>query len=263
MKNLIRADKYLTERGFAESRTRAADLIRQGNVKINSKLVSKPATMVPRGSPIIIEDKGPEYVSRGAHKLLQAVEQFQINCQDKVALDCGASTGGFSDVLLRNGARKIYAVDVGYGQLHWSLRNDDRVVVMERTNLRTMSDELISEPLDIVTLDMSFISLKLILEKILRLLSEMGDVIALIKPQFEAGRDRVGSGGVVRSKSVHKDVLTDMAKWCLDHGYVLKDVARSPITGPKGNVEFLFHLIPGSDSFSSEHESKINKVITK
>lgn len=260
---LIRADKYLTDKGFAESRNRAAELIRSGKIRINGKTISKPATMVQRGSSVVVIDDGPQYVSRGAHKLRRAIDEFRIVCVDKVVLDCGASTGGFTDLLLQEGAARIYAVDVGYGQLHWSLRNDKRVIVMERTNLRTMPDEDIDELLDLVTLDMSFISLKLILDKVLRLLKPSGEVIALIKPQFEAGREKVGSGGVIRNAKIHCEVLTDMARWCLKNGYMVNAMTASPITGPKGNREFLFHLLPGSDSFSEKYETMIQQALIK
>ncbi|MCD4655492.1 TlyA family RNA methyltransferase [bacterium] len=259
--NLIRADKYLTDKGYTESRNRAAELIKAGVVRINGKPVSKPSTMVKRNSPVIIEKSGPGYVSRGALKLEPALEFFNINCKDVVALDCGASTGGFTEILLRRGASHVYAVDVGYGQLHWSLRKNDKVIVMERTNLRTMPENAVTEPLDLVTLDMSFISLKLILEKILKLLAPSGQIVALIKPQFEAGRENVGSGGVIRDARIHKAVLQDMAQWCLKHGYCLENAVASSITGPKGNREFLFHLVPGFDKFAEKHQKLIQQAL--
>jgi len=261
--SLIRADKYLTDQGITESRNRAAELIRRGVVRIAGKQVAKPSTMVKKNSPVLIDDDGPRYVSRGALKLEPALEAFNIDCTDCIALDCGASTGGFTDVLLRRGAKRVYAIDVGYGQLHWSLRNHDKVIVMERTNLRTMPVNLVKDRIDIVTLDMSFISLKLVLEKILTLLSENGQVITLIKPQFEAGRENVGSGGVIRNPEIHKAVLTDLAKWVLDHGYCLKNITASSVKGPKGNQEFLFHLLPGSDRFLPKHQHLIQQVLNK
>ena len=261
--SLIRADKFLTDRGVAESRTRAAELIRSGVVRINGKIISKPATMVPKHSPFTVEKSEPDYASRGAHKLVQALDEFNISCKGIVALDCGASTGGFTDVMLRRGATKVYAVDVGYGQLHWSLRNDERVVVMERTNLRTMPGEQVEDGLDLVTLDMSFISLKLILEKVRGMLKTTGSIVALIKPQFEAGRGNVGSGGVVRDPEIHRKVLLDMTQWCLEHGFKVKDMTSSPIKGPKGNREFLFHLVSGSDIFSDNHRALMEKALEK
>lgn len=259
--NLIRADKHLLDQGITESRAAAAELIRTGRVRIDGKTVMKPATMVQRSSPVIVEGDELRRVSRGGVKLEHALQRFGIDCRDRVAMDCGASTGGFTECLLLNGASRVYAVDVGYGQLHWSIRQDPRVCVMERTNLRTVSEDRFPEPLDLVTLDMSFISLKLVLEKVRELLSPDGRIVALIKPQFEAGREAVGSGGVVRGRAVHRKVLDDICRWCIDHGLQVIGMTTSPITGPSGNREFLFHLKPGSDTFSDQHKLWIEQAL--
>ncbi len=260
--SLRRADKLLTDRGITESRTAAAELIKNGRVRIDGKIIQKPATMAPENAQITIVDSEKQFVSRGAYKLLHALKVFKISCTDKTALDCGASTGGFTDVLLRYGAKRVYAVDVGYGQLHWSLRNDPRVTVMEKTNLRTLQETQIPEQIDIVTLDMSFISLKLILDKVGKLLALDGSVIALIKPQFEAGKDLVGRGGIIRDSGIHESVLKDIGQWCVGHGFKIAGITASPITGPKGNREFLFHLTKGSGIFSRTIEDLIKKVVS-
>ncbi|MBN1878794.1 TlyA family RNA methyltransferase [bacterium] len=258
---MIRADKFLTDHGIVESRSAAAELIRKGVVRIDGKPVMKPATMVSRTSTVTVDDPEPRPVSRGGYKLEHALDRFGIDCSNLSAMDCGASTGGFTECLLNRGAAIVYAVDVGYGQLHWSLRQDPRVRVMERTNLRTMPAEAIPEPLGLITLDMSFISLKLILEKVRSMLLPEGRIVALIKPQFEAGRDAVGSGGVVRNPATHHRVLEDICRWCLDHEYRVLGITASPITGPKGNREFLFHLQPGFDTFSSQHLQWIEQAM--
>jgi len=259
--NLIRADKFLTDRGVTESRASAAELIRRGLVRVDGKTVAKPATMVNRNCQITVDDDAPRFVGRGALKLEHAMETFAIQCVDQTALDCGSSTGGFTECLLRRGIARVYAVDVGYGQLHWSLRQDARVIVMERTNLRTVSLDKFPEQLDLVTLDMSFISLKLVLEKVRLLLSASGRVIALIKPQFEAGRGSVGSGGVIRDAAIHRRVLKDMANWCINHGFCLSGVTASPIIGSSGNREFLFYLKPSSDTLEEKHDEWIEEAL--
>jgi 23S rRNA (cytidine1920-2'-O)/16S rRNA (cytidine1409-2'-O)-methyltransferase len=259
--NLIRADKLLIDRGIAGSRSEAAELIRTGGVRIDGRPVAKPATMVPRNGHVQARDDDPKWVSRGALKLDHALEMFQIDCTDIVALDCGASTGGFTECLLRRGAAVVYAVDVGYGQLHWSLRQDPRVRIFEKTNLRTVPPDLFDDAFDLATLDLSFISLKYVLEKVTALLAESGRIIALVKPQFEAGREAVGRGGVVRDPAIHRRVLLNLAAWCVEHGLDLTDTAASPVTGPKGNREFLFYLKPGSAIFSQKHDDLIQKAL--
>ena len=259
--NLIRADKLLMNRGIAESRTAAAALIRTGAVSIDGKPIAKPATMVPGSGQVHLHENTPKWVSRGALKLDHALNVFGIDCSGSVALDSGASTGGFTECLLRRGAVKVYAVDVGYGQMHWSLRHDPRVKLLERTNLRTVPNEVFNEPIDLATLDLSFISLKLVLEKVRDLLATSGKIVALVKPQFEAGKDKVGRGGVIRDSEVHRQVLLDLAVWCAEHSLALLNVTASPITGPKGNREFLFYLKSGDADINVEYDGWIKRAV--
>ncbi|MBN1355576.1 TlyA family RNA methyltransferase [bacterium] len=239
---LIRADVLVTKRKLAESRSEAADLLRRGLIAIAGKPVVKPGAMVLADAAVVLLKPGPRFVSRGGDKLAGALDAFGICPAGRIALDCGASTGGFTDCLLQRGALKVYAVDVGYGQLHWKLRTDPRVSVLERTNIRYLSSDLIDPPAELATLDLSFISLKLIMGRMMDFLMRDGAVVALIKPQFEAGRDQVGSGGVVRDASVHKRVLMELAESFQHDGWVIPGVICSSLTGPKGNREFFFHM---------------------
>ncbi len=249
------------DRGIAESRTAAAELIRRGMVCIDGKPIAKPATMVFQKGLIQVQDDAPKWVSRGALKLDHALSVFGIDCSGIIALDCGASTGGFTECLLRRGAAKVYAVDVGYGQIHWSLRRDTRVKLLEKTNLRTVPVDVFDEPFDLAALDLSFISLKLVLEKVRDLLATSGEIVALVKPQFEAGKERVGRGGVIRDAEVHRQVLKDLALWCAAHALKLLNVTASPITGPKGNREFLFYLKPGVEDMGREYDEWIKRAV--
>jgi 23S rRNA (cytidine1920-2'-O)/16S rRNA (cytidine1409-2'-O)-methyltransferase len=200
----------------------------------------KPSQMVPMLADVVVADRGPEYVSRGALKLQKALDTWEIDPADKVCLDVGASTGGFTDLLLQRGARRVYAVDVGYGQLHYRLRSDPRVVSLERTNIRSLTE--LPEPIDIGVVDVSFISLRLALPPMFRLVND--EIVALIKPQFEAGRAQVRKGGVVRDPRVHEVVLADLRTWSATQPWNMVDVVESPIKGPAGNVEFLSHWLP-------------------
>lgn len=229
----------MAERHLAESRARARALIMAGSVSVDGRVETKPGSMVRADAEIIVRE-GLPYVSRGGLKLAHALDRFGIEVAGRVCLDVGASTGGFTDVLLQRGARRVYAVDVGYGQLHWRLRNDPRVVVMERTNIRTL--ERLPEPIDLASIDVSFISLKLVLPPTRRLLAERGIVVALVKPQFEAGRKQVGKGGVVRDREVHRQVLEQIAAFAHGLGFSIIGVTASPILGPAGNREFLMGL---------------------
>ncbi len=229
----------LFEQGLAESREQAKRLILAGEVLVDGQVVDKAAALVSPEAQITIKE-GLPYVSRGGLKLEHALDVFTLDCTDRVAADLGASTGGFTDCLLQRGARRVYAVDVGYGQLHWRLRQDARVVVMERVNARYL--EALPESVDIVTIDASFISLRLLLPTAARLLAPGGWLVALIKPQFEAGPSLVGKGGVVRKPEVHRLVLRRVIDEALTTGWTLRGLTRSPITGPKGNVEFLVWL---------------------
>jgi 23S rRNA (cytidine1920-2'-O)/16S rRNA (cytidine1409-2'-O)-methyltransferase len=234
-----RLDILLVERGLAESRQKAKALIMAGRVLVDDRPVSKAATLVSAGAHIRVKARLP-YVSRGGLKLEAALDRFAIEVRGVVAADAGASTGGFTDCLLKRGASRVYAIDVGYGQLAWSLRTDPRVVVMERVNVRYLTD--LPEPIDLATLDLSFISLKLVLPTVVGWLKPGANVVALIKPQFEAGRQQVGKGGVVRDAEVHRAVLNEVLAWALDHGLTAQGLVLSPLKGPAGNVEFLAHL---------------------
>ena len=216
-----------------------------GQVFTGDRLVDKPGTRVPVAAQIRLKDSLP-YVSRGGIKLAAALDAFGLNVSGWVAADVGASTGGFTDCLLQRGAARVYAIDVGYGQLAWKLQQDSRVVVMDRTNARYV--ENLPEPVALATIDASFISLKLILPVVTGWLQEGGQIVALIKPQFEASRQQVGKGGVVCDPAVHTAVLEDLANWAASRNLGLTGLIRSPITGPAGNAEFLAHWVPGTKS---------------
>jgi hemolysin TlyA family protein len=236
MKPRIRLDRLLVERGLAESRTEAQRWIRAGQVRVADQVVDQPGTLVSPDAPVALTAR-PRFVSRGGEKLEAALIGFGVDVQRWVAADVGASTGGFTDCLLQRGAARVYAIDVGYGQLDWRLRHDPRVVVMERTNARYL--EQLPEPVHLVTVDVSFISLRLILPRAVGWLHPQGQVIALIKPQFEAGRRDVGKGGVVRDPAVHWRVLVEVIRAAADLGLTLRGLMVSPLLGPAGNREFL------------------------
>jgi 23S rRNA (cytidine1920-2'-O)/16S rRNA (cytidine1409-2'-O)-methyltransferase len=231
-----RLDSLLVARGLADTRERAKRLIMAGLVSVAGHLADKPGACVPADVEIDIQGQLP-YVSRGGLKLEAALSAFEIEVAGAVAVDLGASTGGFTDCLLQRGAARVYAIDVGYGQLAWKLRQDTRVVVMERVNVRYL--EGLPEPVDLAVIDVSFISLRLVAPVAKRLLKPEGAIVALIKPQFEAGREQVGKGGVVRDAGVHRQVLNDMLLWGCDEGLQPTGLIRSPILGPSGNAEFL------------------------
>ena len=235
-----RLDVLLCERGLAESRSLAQRLIMAGEVRVAGQIVYKPGTTVhPEATLEILQ--GPPYVSRGGEKLAAALEQFSLPVRDRICADVGASTGGFTDCLLQNGAQRVYAIDVGHGILHWKLRQDARVVVMERTNARHV--EQLPEPVSLVTVDASFISLKILLPVVKGWFATHGDLIVLIKPQFEAGRAEVSrGGGVIRSAEVHARVLEEVLSFATQTGFDLAGLIRSPLLGPKGNTEFLAWL---------------------
>jgi 23S rRNA (cytidine1920-2'-O)/16S rRNA (cytidine1409-2'-O)-methyltransferase len=237
-----RLDVLLVTRGLAESRNAAQKLILAGEVFIGENRADKPGMPVATDVPIHIR-RGLPYASRGGLKLEAALDGFALDVSDLTCADVGASTGGFTDCLLQRGAARVYAIDVGYGQIDWKLRRDPRVVVMERTNARYL--ESLQEPIDLATIDASFISLTLILPKVYGWLKPDGQVVTLVKPQFEAGRDQVGKGGVVRDPAIHADVLRHVLTWANAQGLTPLGTIRSPITGPAGNVEFLAHLKRG------------------
>jgi 23S rRNA (cytidine1920-2'-O)/16S rRNA (cytidine1409-2'-O)-methyltransferase len=234
-----RLDQVLVERGLAETRARAQALVLAGEVWSGDKRLDKAGQRVADDAPIEVKGKGHPYVSRGGLKLAHGLAHFSIDAADKVALDIGASTGGFTDVLLRGGARRVYAVDVGHGQLAWALRQDDRVVVLERVNARHLSAAQIPEPVELIVCDASFIGLELVLPPALALAAPGAALVALIKPQFEVGKGRVGKGGVVRDPALHEEVCARIAAWLgAQPGWAVLGVTESPIRGPEGNIEF-------------------------
>jgi 23S rRNA (cytidine1920-2'-O)/16S rRNA (cytidine1409-2'-O)-methyltransferase len=241
-----RLDTLLVERGLAETRTKARAAIMAGEVTVNGARVDKPGTPVPVEAVLAVAAPLP-YVGRGGYKLAAALDAFTVDPAGRICADVGACTGGFTDVLLQRGAARVYAIDVGQGQLDWKLRQDERVVVMERTNARYL--ESLPEPVSLVVIDVSFISLKLILPAVARWLEPAGDVVALIKPQFEAGPAQVGKGGIVRDPDVREGVLVDLLRWAGSHGWTAAGLIRSPIQGTDGNVEYLVRLWPGDSSF--------------
>ena len=241
----VRLDQLVFEQGFTESRERARTTIMSGLVFVNGQRVDKPGTAVSPDAKIEVHGDALPFVSRGGFKLDKALKVFPIDPADKVCIDCGASTGGFTDVLLQHGARKVYSVDVGYGQLAWKLRNDPRVVNLERTNLRYITAEQIPEPIDLAVMDVSFISIKLILPSLKPLLKENADLVCLIKPQFEAGREDVGKKGVVRDSEVHARVIRDILSFAPQIGLSPVGLDYSPIRGPEGTIEFICHLKNG------------------
>ena len=240
-----RLDQRLTELGLAESREKAKATIMSGLVYVNGQKSDKPGTPVSDDAKIEVRGAACPWVSRGGFKLAKALEVFEINPAGYVCIDCGASTGGFTDVLLKNGAARVYAVDVGYGQLAWSLRTDARVTVMERTNARSLTPDMFPESMDMAVMDLSFISIRLILPAVHALLKPEGECVCLIKPQFEAGRADVGKKGVVRDRVVHERVLNEMLEFFPTAGYTLTGLDYSPIRGPEGNIEYLAHLKKG------------------
>ena len=237
-----RADLLLVERGLAETRTRAQALILSGRVYSNESRIEKAGIRLDPDVPLSVRETLP-YVSRGGVKLHAALEHFGIDPTGARCLDVGASTGGFTDCLLKAGAAEVFAVDVGYGQLDWKLRNDDRVTVLERTNFRTIDDDALPHGLDLAVVDVSFISLRLILPRLGTFLKAGARVVVLIKPQFEAGREKVGKGGVVRDPAVHEEVVHNIIEAAAGEGFASRGSMESPIKGPKGNVEYLAYLI--------------------
>ncbi|MCL2226997.1 MAG: TlyA family RNA methyltransferase [Oscillospiraceae bacterium] len=236
-----RLDAILVERGLIESRERAKAVIMSGNVFVSGQRVDKPGAQL--NSSVDIEIRSlPEFVSRGGQKLEKALKHFGVSPDGKVCIDCGASTGGFTDCLLKNGARLVYAVDVGYGQLAWKVRNDSRVVAMERTNIRNVTPQMFETRPEFATIDVSFISLKLVLPVLAMLLTDDCEVVCLIKPQFEAGREKVGKKGVVRERKTHVEVLEAFVQNAEGIGFCINGMTYSPVKGPEGNIEYLAWL---------------------
>ena len=249
MKNKKRLDVLLTELGYAESRAKAQAIIMAGLVYVDGQKADKAGISYEEDVAIEVRGAACPYVSRGGLKLEKALRDFGVKPEGFVCSDSGASTGGFTDCLLQQGAAKVFAIDVGYGQLDWKIRSDPRVVVMERTNIRYVTPEQIGEPLDLSVIDVSFISLKIVLPTIKTLLKpEKGQVLCLIKPQFEAGKEKVGKKGVVREASTHKEVLDDFVSLAAQLGFTILGLTYSPVKGPEGNIEFLGHLTLSNDA---------------
>ena len=246
-----RLDILLVKRGLAPSREKAKAMIMEGNVFVENQREDKAGTSIPENAKIEIKGNTLKYVSRGGLKLEKAMNHFDIELQNKVCMDIGASTGGFTDCMLQNGASKVYAIDVGYGQFAWKLRNDERVVCLEKTNVRYVTHEQVPDEGDFASIDVSFISLTKVLPAVLGVLGEKGQLVCLIKPQFEAGRDKVGKKGVVRDAAVHEEVLQNFISLAKSLGFTIRNLTFSPVKGPEGNIEFLAHLSlqPGEDSY--------------
>lgn len=238
----LRLDQLVFDLGLTESRERAKTTIMSGVVFVNGQRADKPGMAVSPDAKIELRGETLPFVSRGGYKLDKALRVFPVDPAGKVCIDCGASTGGFTDVLLQHGAAKVYSVDVGYGQLAWKLRNDERVVNLERTNLRYVTSEQIPEVLDLAVMDVSFISIKLVLPAVKALLKDGADIICLIKPQFEAGRDEVGKKGVVRDVRVHEQVVQSILDFAPGIGLSVCGLDYSPIKGPEGNIEYICHM---------------------
>ena len=239
----FRLDQLVFDLGFTESRERAKTTIMSGLVFVNGQRADKPGMPVAQDAQIEVRGEAIPFVSRGGFKLDKALKVFPIDPRDKVCIDCGASTGGFTDVLLQHGAAKVYAVDVGYGQLAWKLRVDPRVVNLERTNLRYVTHEQIPETADLAVMDVSFISIRLVLPAVKELLKEDADIVCLIKPQFEAGREEVGKKGVVRDEAVHREVVQGILDFAPTIGLSVHGLDYSPIKGPEGNIEYICHMV--------------------
>ena len=236
-----RLDILVTERGLAESREKAKTLIMAGQVYVDGQKADKPGDTFSEDAAVEVRGKGLPYVSRGGLKLEKAMREFGLQLQGRTCMDIGASTGGFTDCMLQNGAQRVYSVDVGYGQLAWSLRTDPRVVNLERTNARYLTREQVPEEIDFFSVDVSFISLTLILPAVRPLLAEHGQAVCLIKPQFEAGREKVGKKGVVRDKAVHEEVIEKIRSFALENGFSVLGLTFSPVKGPEANTEHFIY----------------------
>lgn len=253
-----RLDALLMNRGMFESRAKAQAAVMAGQVLVNEQKIDKPGTPVPPDVTIRLLGNNLPYVSRGGLKLEKALQIFPISVKDKVVADIGASTGGFTDCALQNGAVKVYAIDVGYGQLAWKLRSDERVINMERTNVRYLEKDSLPEQVDAATIDVAFISLDKVLPAVHKIVKEDGFVIALIKPQFEAGKENVGKKGVVRDAKVHESVINNVIDFAKAEGFGIAGLDFSPIKGPEGNIEYLLHLTLGDhDAISREFVAEL------
>lgn len=259
----IRLDSALVERGLATSRERAKAVIMSGVVYVNNQRADKPGMNVSETDEIEVRGDGLKYVSRGGLKLEKALLVFPIDLKDKICVDIGASTGGFTDCMLQNGAAKVYAVDVGYGQLAWSLRTDPRVINLERTNIRYVTSEQIPEPIGFISVDVSFISLGLVMPVAKTLLQDGGQMVCLVKPQFEAGRELVGKKGVVRDPDVHTMVIEKTVATALQLGFSVLGLDFSPVKGPEGNIEYLLYLQQDGQGANHLPQGHITDVVAK
>ena len=251
-----RLDKVLTDLGYFDTKSKAAAAILAGNVMIGTEVITKSGFQIDPQKEYDFKVKSMPFVSRGGFKLKKALESFPIEVKDRICLDAGASTGGFTDCLLQNGAKFVYAADVGYGQLAWKLRTDERVVNLERTNFRYLTKEIVNDKIDFASIDVSFISLKKILPVLFDFLKDSGKTVALIKPQFEAGKDKVGKKGVVRDINTHKEVISGIVDFAFETGFSVLGLDFSPIRGPEGNIEYLIFL-----SKDNEKQLLIDNVI--
>lgn len=255
-----RLDVILFERGFFDSREKAKIAIMEGTVFVDNQKSDKPGTSYDEECKIEVRNNKLKYVSRGGLKLEKALDVFHINLEGTISMDVGASTGGFTDCMLQNGCKKVYSVDVGYGQLDWKLRNDSRVVNLERTNIRYIDEFLIKDEIDFFSVDVSFISLKIVLPVIRRIIKDGAMGVCLIKPQFEAGREKVGKKGVVRDKEVHKEVVNSICEFCVNNGFAVLSIDFSPVKGPEGNIEYLI-LVKKSDNAYIDEPVDVDNVV--
>ncbi len=261
-----RLDVLLVSKGLAASREKAKAIIMSGTVFVDGEKEDKAGTVFPENVKIEVRGNTLKYVSRGGLKLEKAMANFDITLKDKICMDVGASTGGFTDCMLQNGAVKVYSVDVGHGQLDWKLRNDERVVCMEKTNIRYVKPEDIDDVLDFASIDVSFISLTKVLPPVKNLLKDNGEIVCLIKPQFEAGREKVGKKGVVRDKKVHFEVIEMVTEFALSIELYPLELDFSPVKGPEGNIEYLLHLTKDkllSENKASRFMNNLSEVIDK
>lgn len=249
-----RADVAAVEAGLAQSREKAQAMIMAGQIYYGQKKILKPSENIENVSELCLHGATDSFASRGGHKLEKAIVAFNADVTDAVAMDIGAATGGFTDVLLRHGAKHVYAIDVGYGQLDWKIRNDERVTVMERTNARTLTSDMFDQHPFLTVMDVSFISIKLILPVAAGIMGEQGRFLTLVKPQFEAGKGQVGKNGVVRDKAVHLRVLQEIRDFAPSFGWHVRNMTFSPITGPAGNIEFLADIVPGEGNGPDDSE---------
>ena len=256
----IRLDQYVFEQGYAPSKSRAQALIMSGIVFVNNQKADKAGTMIKETDIVEVRGKDLKYVSRGGLKLEKAIETYNLDLKDKICMDIGASTGGFTDCMLQNGAQKVYAVDVGYGQLAWKLRSDERVKNMEKTNIRNVTAEMLDEPINFFSVDVSFISLKHIFPVAYAISTD--DVIGacLVKPQFEAGKEKVGKKGVVRDSAVHKEVIENVIGFANENGFYVHKLTFSPIKGPEGNIEFLI-IISKDETRETVSQQDIDDIV--